>query len=31
MWSPLLEDYELKDDKSKPYSVHLSPEDHRHA
>ena len=31
MWSPLLEDYELKGDKSKPYSVHLSPEDHRHA
>ena len=28
---PLLEDYELKGDKSKPYSVHLSPEDHRHA
>ena len=31
MWSPLLEDYELKGDKSKPYSVHLSPEDQRHA
>ena len=25
MWSPLLEDYDLKGEKSKPYSVHLSP------
>ena len=31
MWSPLLEDYDLKGDKSKQYSVYLSPENHRHA
>ena len=29
MWSPLL-DYDLKGVKSKSYSVHLSPENHRH-
>ena len=28
---PLLEDYDLKGDKCKPYSVHLCPENHRHA